>query len=82
MKLRLIAIVTGISAKSGKRYTKITVRGKKSDGTSVVKDFWLPEKVGSQLVADGIAEDDCISFELELDENLRPIVAGIYKEAN
>lgn len=80
MKLKLIAVVTGISAKSGKRYTRITVRGKKSDGSSSMAEFWLSETVGNQLITDGIQEDDWVSLEMELDENLRPVVAGIYKE--
>ena len=80
MKLKLIAVVTGISAKSGKRYTRITVRGKRADGSSSMAAFWLSEKVGNQLISDGIQEDDWVSLELELDENLRPVVSSIYKE--
>ena len=80
MKLKVLAIITGISSKSGKRYTKITLRGKKQDGTTTMADFWLNEKVGNQLTLDGVQEDDYVSVELDLDENLRPVVAGIYKE--
>ena len=80
MKLKVLAIMTGISAKSGKRYTKITLRGKKQDGTTSMADFWLNEKVGNQLTLDGVQEDDYVSVELDLDENLRPVVAGIFKE--
>ena len=52
MKLKVLAIITGISSKSGKRYTKITLRGKKQDGTTTMADFWLNEKVGNQLTRD------------------------------
>ena len=80
MKLQLMAVVTGISAKSGKHYFRITVRGKRVDGSYVLSDFWLSEKVGNQLISEGIKEDDFISFEFDLDDNLHPNVVAIYKE--
>lgn len=80
MNLRLLAVQTGISAKSGKRYGKVTLRGKRTDGTSVVADFWLTEKVTNQLIEDGIQEDSWVSVEMQLDENLRPTITAIYLE--
>lgn len=80
MNLRLLAVQTGISAKSGKRYGKVTLRGKRTDGTSVVADFWLTEKVTNQLITDGIEEDSWVSVDMELDENLRPTISGIFLE--
>ena len=80
MKPRLISIMTGISAKSGKRYTRITVRGKKTDGGSSLADFWLKEEVAQRMFADGISEDCWIALVMDLDEEtLRPYVSFVEK---
>lgn len=68
MRLKLLNIMTGISAKSGKRYMRITVRGNRTDRGSNIADFWLTEEVANQLIRDGIEIDDYVSIEMSLDE--------------
>ena len=81
MRLKLLNIMTGISAKSGKRYAKITVRGVRTDRGYSIADFWLNEDVANQLVADGIQVDDDVVLPMSLDaETLRPFVSGIEKD--
>ena len=80
MELRLISVLTGISAKSGKRYTRITVRGKREDGWSSLAEFWLKEDVASRMFADGIQEDDTINISLSLDsETSKPFISSVEK---
>ena len=78
MKLKLMLIKNGISNKTGNPYTIITVRGKRTDGSSVSNDFFISESVKNQLV--GLQEDDYIQLEFDLNENLYPSVVGIYKD--
>ena len=81
MRLKLLNIMTGISAKSGKRYAKITVRGVRTDRGYSIADFWLNEDVANQLVSDGIQVDDDVVLPMSLDaETLRPFVSGIEKD--
>lgn len=81
MTLKLLNVVTGISAKSGKRYAKITVRGVRTDRGYAIADFWLNEDVANQLVSDGIQVDDDVVLSMSLDaETLRPFVSGIEKD--
>lgn len=80
MKLKLLNVVTGISAKSGKRYAKITVRGVRTDRGYSIADFWLNEDVANQLVSDGIQVDDDVDIAMSLDfETLRPYVSCVEK---
>ena len=60
MKLKLMLIKNGISNKTGNPYTIITVRGKRTDGSSVSNDFFISESVKNQLV--GIQEDKVSSL--------------------
>lgn len=81
MRLKLLNIVTGISAKSGKRYAKITVRGVRTDRGYAIADFWLNEDVANQFIADGIQVDDEVIISLELDaKTLKPFVSSIEKD--
>ena len=80
MTLKLLNVVTGISAKSGKRYAKITVRGVRTDRGYSIADFWLNEDVANQFIADGIQVDDEVIISLELDaKTLKPFVSSIDK---
>ena len=81
MKLKLLNVVTGISAKSGKRYARITVRGVRTDRGYSIADFWLNEDVANQLVSDCIQVDDEVIISLELDaKTLKPFVSSIEKD--
>lgn len=79
-RIKIVLIQNGVSAKSGKPYSHITIRGRKNDGSSVVNDFWLNESVAKKIVIEDIKEDDFVVLEMGLDENLRPTVTNICKE--
>lgn len=55
-KVRLIALMSGIS-KKGSRYYRAVFKSKMSNGVPIVKELFLPVKVGEMCESKGITED-------------------------
>lgn len=77
---KLVLLQRGVS-KSGNPYCRATFRYKREDGSSVSADFWLSPEVNERLIKDGIGEDDVCSLDVDLDENMRPVITDVFKEA-
>ena len=77
---KLVLLQRGVS-KSGNPYCRATFRYKREDGSSVSADFWLSPEVNERLIMDGIGEDDVCSLDVDLDENMRPVITDVFKEA-
>lgn len=78
---KLVLLQRGVS-KSGNPYCRATFRYKREDGSSVSADFWLSPEVNERLIKDGIGEDDVCSLEVDLDENMRPVITDVFREEN
>lgn len=77
---KLVLLQRGVS-KSGNPYCRATFRYKREDGSSVSADFWLSPEVNERLIKDDIGEDDVCSLDVDLDENMRPVITDVFKEA-
>lgn len=76
-KLRLLALESGISSKSGKAWYKALFRGKTKEGASVTKEFWLSEEVGKSALSQGLKEDMDVYVECGLNDYLSPEIQEI-----
>lgn len=74
--IQIISFQSG-NKKTGGRWHKITLRRKKSNGQSVLQEFWLSDEVAQKMRENGIGEDTAVKVHCELDENLRPVIVSI-----
>ena len=78
-KVKLLMIQRGISQKSGNAFCRISVRCKKPDNQSVIREFWLSEDVANELIAKGISEDDTVILHVGLNDNLQTEIVSVDK---
>ena len=78
-KVKLISIQRGVSSKTGNPYCRVSVRSKKEDGTTVLGEFWVDEKVSGLIISQGIEEDDEVLVSMALNDNLKAEICSIEK---
>lgn len=69
--VRLIALSSVTSKKTGKVWYRAILRSYTPDGSPVCKEFWLSQNVGDECKRLGIVEDVDVIVEAGLDEFLR-----------
>lgn len=75
-KIILVALMSG-QGKAGKPWYRAILKTKTSDGSSIVREHWLDEKVAKATIQAGLTDDCEVSVTCGLDEYLRPTITGI-----
>lgn len=68
-KVRLIALSSGVS-KKGNKYYRVVFKTKSSDGTPIIREYFIPVSVGDECKKQGILEDVDVIVEAGFNEFL------------